>query len=153
MEGKGQGTTTLGIQGVKWRGCFRIGLWVRGKAGRARHNHSPSAAFSLRMLSSTWPPEYAEAHTTSHKHYDIPAHLECACSLQLIRRSNRDPSLAATCAKWSRYQPGTLAVGWTDGRVSFTDESCGATTRGTANNSKSQLVSPNEGCGSVVDLR
>lgn len=79
--------------------------------------------------------------------------LESAYFLPCVRRSNSDRSLAATCAKWSRYKPGTLAVGWTDGRVSFSDESSGTTASGSANSSKSNLIFPNEGSGSVVDLR
>lgn len=85
-------------------------------------------------------------------------------STQILCRSS-DQSLAATCAKWSRYERGVLVTGWTDGRVSFSEvASCGSSSSAAGGGSgagfgwgkgeNTKLVLPNgDNGGSVVDLR
>lgn len=60
---------------------------------------------------------------------------------------SEDHSLAATCVKWSRHERGTLAVGWSDGRISFSKISA------SERKGKTKLVLPQETAGAVVDIR
>ncbi len=71
--------------------------------------------------------------------------------LRNVGRSS-DPSLRATCTKWSRYEHGVLVTGWADGRVSFSEASV-FTVNGSGKTAKTKLVFPCEDGGSVVDLR